>query len=677
MKKWISLLASSSVLLVSALVFATSPELVSVEQLPKLSQEAQHAQGSIRLSALYSRSHYRKTELNDELSSKIFERYLQMLDYNKQLFTQEDLAEFETYRTQLDEALVSGRLDAFYAIYHVSQIRRFERFTYAIALLKKPFNFDVDESYEFDRSELPWAKNTKELDEIWRKRVKNDALNLKMAGKKAEKITELLTKRYNNALKRMLKTESEDVFQAAMNAFSRTIEPHTSYLSPRNAERFQMDMNLSLEGIGAVLQAEDDYTVIKSLVVGGPAEGSGALKPEDKIIGVAQGEEAMVDVIGWRLDDVVELIKGPKGTEVRLQILPAKAGDNGKTKIVSIIRDKIRLEDRAAKSEVIEMDGKKIGVIDIPSFYNKLSQNVAVELEKLKQAKVEGVVVDLRGNGGGALTEATNLTGLFISSGPVVQVRDADGSIEVKEDDNSSVAYAGPLVVLVNRYSASASEIFAAAMQDYGRAVIIGEQTFGKGTVQQHRPLKKWHDLYEKPIGNVQYTIAKFYRINGGSTQHKGVVPDILFPSSVPAEETGESMEKNALPWDSINAVDYKELGAYEDLIKVLDKEHQQRIVKDPEFQYVLDDIRYYKQESKSRTVSLREKDRIAKRDEAESKELARYNERLQRMGKEAVKSLDDIPDDFDYPDAYLDEAARITLQLAMLKKECISVACK
>jgi len=678
MKKWISLLFIATVSVVSTYAMAGgSKALVSADEIPDLRQEKQHASASIRLSALYVRQHYRKTELNDELSSQIFDRYLEMLDFNRQLFTQEDLSRFDKYRLQLDEALAGGNLEPFYDIYNVNQKHRYERFTYAISLLKTPFDYDKEESFEFDRSELPWAKNSKELDEIWRQKVKNDALNLKLSGKDKEKISELLTKRYTNTIKRMLKTESEDVFQTAMNAFSRTIEPHTSYLSPRNAERFQMDMNLSLEGIGAVLQAEDDYTVIRSLVVGGPAEGSGALKPDDKIIGVAQGEDIMVDIIGWRLDDVVEIIKGPKGTEVRLQILPAKVGDNGKTKIVSIIRDKIRLEDRAAKSEVIEMEGKKIGVVDVPSFYMdpnnnvSVSDDVAVELEKLKKDQVEGIVIDLRGNGGGALTEATNLSGLFIESGPVVQVRDANGDIEIKKDRNNSIAYDGPLVVLVNRYSASASEIFAAAMQDYGRAIIIGEQTYGKGTVQQHRGLRKRHDLFAKPIGNVQYTIAKFYRINGGSTQHKGVVPDIIFPSSVPASETGESLEKNALPWDMIKPASYNEVGSFDKLISLLDKDHQKRITGDPEFQYVLDDIGYYKAEVKNTTISLREKDRLAKREQLEKKELSRFNERLARLGKESIKSLDDIPDDFDYADAYLNEAARITLELALLKKEC------
>ena len=623
------------------------------------------------MSALYVRQHYRPTELDDALSSQIFDRYLQMLDYNRQIFTQQDLIRFEKYRLQFDDILASGQLSAFYEIYNINQQRRFERLNYAIALLDTKFDFDKDESFEFDRSEAPWAKDGKELDEIWRKKVKNDALNLKLAGKDSAKIKELLTKRYTNAIKRMTKTTSEDVFQVAMNAFSRSIEPHTSYLSPRNAERFQMDMNLELEGIGAVLQAEDDYTVIRSLVVGGPAEGSGALAPKDKIIGVAQGEEPIVDIIGWRLDDVVDLIKGPKGTEVRLQILPGKAGDNGKTKIVSIIRDKIHLEDREAKSEVIEMGGKKIGVLDVPSFYVNLSVDVAKELDKLKKENVEGIVVDLRGNGGGALTEATNMSGLFIKSGPVVQVRDARGEIEVKKDQNNSVVYSGPLVVLVNRYSASASEIFAAAMQDYGRAIIIGEQTFGKGTVQQHRPLSRIYDLYDKRIGNVQYTIAKFYRINGGSTQHKGVIPDILFPSSVPAAETGESMEKNALPWDKIKPASYHELGSFDKAITVLEKDHQARIATDPEFQYVLADISDYQKEVDKHRISLREKVRMTERQKLEDKELKRFNERLARLGKEPVKSLDDIPEDFDYADAYLDEAAWITLKLATITKEC------
>ena len=491
---------------------------------------------------------------------------------------------------------------------------------------------------------------------------------MKLADKEWPKIQELLTKRYERAIKRLKQTTSEDVFQTLMNSFARSIEAHTSYLSPRNAERFQMEMNLSFEGIGAVLLSEDDFTVIRSVVPGGPADLSKKIKPEDKIVGVAQDDEEFIDVIGWRLDEVVELIKGPKGSVVRLQI---EKGDSESTvpEVVSLTRDKIKLEDRAAKSEVYVPEtgphqGEKLGVITIPSFYNKLSVDVRKELESLKEQKVEGVIVDLRGNGGGSLTEATLLTGLFIDKGPVVQIRDGAGRIRVEQDVDGKTYYDGPLTVLVDRYSASASEIFAAAMQDYSRALILGEQTFGKGTVQQHRGLGRIYDLYENPLGSVQFTIAKFYRIDGGSTQHQGVVPDVLFPSAIDPQDWGESQEENALPWDSIKRATYSTFGDTSQAAKQLSEMHEKRVKADPEFAYIFEDIAQYKSKEDDKTLSLVESERVKEREERNAKRLKRANERLARQGLEPVKSLDDLPEDQPEIDPFLDEAANITYDL-------------
>jgi carboxyl-terminal processing protease len=460
-----------------------------------------------------------------------------------------------------------------------------------------------------------------------------------------------------------------------MNAFSRSIEPHTSYLSPRNAERFQMEMNLSLEGIGAQLQLEDDYTVIKSLITGGPAAGSEKLSPEDKIVGVGQEGGEIVDVIGWRLDDVVDLIKGPKGSKVVLQILPKKGGSNAKPFDVTLVRDKIRLEDRAATSKVIEpKDGeyanRKVGVIQIPGFYMNLSQDVEKELVKLNDAKVEGIVIDLRGNGGGALTEAVLLTGLFIDMGPVVQIRDADGRVSAHRDNDGKTSYAGPLTVMVDRYSASASEIFAAALQDYDRALIVGESSFGKGTVQQHKSLGRIYDMYEKPIGHVQYTIQKFYRINGGSTQIKGVTPNIAYPSALEPGEYGEAEEKNALPWDKVPMAQYGTLNdVTPELVTGLESKHLNRIKNSVEFAYINQDIADFKKHHKEKTVSLVESERIASREADEKKVLDRTNERRVANGLAPVKSMEDIKDDAELPDAFLDETAYITLDMADVQK--------
>lgn len=652
-----SLAVSIASIFVGFSAWAVSPT-IQFSELPALKQEPQHKVASKRVTGLFTRSHYHRFEMDDAFSKQVFERYLKQLDYRKNVLLQSDVDSFMAYSTQFDDMLKSGDLQQAYAMFEVIQKRRYERFAYALSLLDEEMKFDVaGDAYEFDRKDAAWPKTEAELNELWRQRVKYDALNLTLTGKKWDEIVTILSKRYNNSIKRLSQTHSEDVFQGVMNAFARTVEPHTSYLSPRNAERFQMEMNLSLEGIGAVLQVDDDYTVIKSLVAGGPAATSEKLSPEDKIVGVGQEGEKIVDVIGWRLDDVVELIKGPKGSKVVLEILPNKGGSSAKPFELTIVRDKIRLEDRAATSKVVEPSegpyaNRKVGVIQIPGFYMNLSKDVSKELAELKEAKVEGIIIDLRGNGGGALTEATLLTGLFIEQGPVVQIRDANGRVSQNRDNDGRVTYDGPLTVMVDRYSASASEIFAAALQDYDRALIVGESTFGKGTVQQHKSLGRIYDMYEKPIGHVQYTIAKFYRINGGSTQLKGVTPDIPFPSALEPGEYGEAEEENALPWDKVPVAQYGTLSEiYPQLIQNLDSKHQQRIKTDVEFGYIFQDIEEFKANHNDKTVSLVESERLAERDENDKKQLDRENERRVREGLEVVKSLDDIEDDADKTD--------------------------
>ncbi|MCG6409753.1 carboxy terminal-processing peptidase [Vibrio fluvialis] len=632
------------------------------EDLPLLSPEVQHETASKRVTSRFTRSHYKHFNLDDQFSQAIFERYIEMLDYNRNLFTQADIDSFKDWSVQLDDQLKVGNNQIAFDLYNLSMEKRFDRFQYALSLLDHEITFDTDESIELDRSKAAWPKDQAEVDELWRKRVKYDALNLKLAGKEWPEIKETLAKRYNNAIKRLTQTHSEDVFQLYMNAFARQIDPHTSYLSPRNAEQFQSEMNLSLEGIGAVLQMIDDYTVIRSLVAGGPASNSKQLGEGDRIIGVGQDGEDIVDVIGWRLDDVVQLIKGPKGTKVKLQVLPD--GKDAKSHVVTIVRDKIRLEDRAVKSEIIEKDGKKIGVLEVPSFYVGLSQDTDKLITELKAKNVDGIIVDLRNNGGGALTEATALSGLFITSGPVVQVRDSYGRVNVNSDTDGKVSYSGPMTVLINRYSASASEIFAAAMQDYGRAIILGENSFGKGTVQQHRSLNHIYDLFDKELGYVQYTIQKFYRIDGGSTQNKGVIPDIAFPTAVDAAETGESMESNALPWDSIDKAKYEKLHDFHKMITVLSAEHQTRIAKDMEFSFIQQDIAKYKAEKDDNYLSLNEKVRKAQSEKSDQERLDRINTRQKAMGKQEFKTLQDVPKDYEAPDAYLDESVAIMVDM-------------
>jgi len=699
----VSLSVSCSIGSYSAFAFDDTSKEVS---LTVLTPESQHATASKRITARFTRGHYKKVKISDSLSQEVFDRYIKQLDYSRNIFLATDINDLQKHSIEFDDVFARGKLTAAYDIYNLNMQRRLERYQYALNLLDSelittnsddekeqvsPFDFTKDDVYAYDREDAPWADSSAELDELWRIKVKSDVLNLLLAGKEWPKAKEVLTKRYKYAIKRIKQSESEDVFQLIMNSFARVVEPHTSYLSPRNAERFQMEMNLSLEGIGAVLRAEEDYTVIQSVISGGPADASKALKPKDRIVGVAQADKDFEDVIGWRLDDVVDKIKGPKGTTVRLQILSGESDDISEIKEVTIVRDKIKLENKAAKSEVyfedngiqksetedsakvepteLKIQGKKLGVITIPSFYNNLSRDVKKEIAKLKEQEVQGIIIDLRGNGGGSLPEATLLTGLFIDKGPVVQIRNGANRVDVHRDKDGISHYDGPLTVMVDRYSASASEIFAAAIQDYGRGIIVGEHTFGKGTVQQHRGLGRVYDLYENPLGSIQYTIAKFYRINGGSTQHRGVLPDIAFPTAVDPEDWGESKEENALPWDQIDKARYSKLSDVSSDVTYLTSLYQQRIKDDSEFNYLLADIETYKSEKDDKTISLNLETRKNKREERKGKRFIRANERLVSMGKDKVDDLDDLPDDLDELDPFLDETARITFDLVSLDK--------
>ncbi len=641
---------------------------ISKEQLPTLVPEVQHQTASKRVTSRFTRSHYKRFRLDDEFSKAIFERYLEMLDYNRNIFTQSDIASFKKWTTQLDDQLKAGNNQIAFDVYNFSLRKRFERYAFALTLLDKEIKFDSDDYIELDRTEASWPRNRKELDELWRKRVKHDALSLKLTEKEWPEIKKILEKRYNNAIKRITQSSSEDVFQTYMNAFARQIDPHTSYLSPRSAEYFQSEMNLSLEGIGAVLKMTDDYTVIQSLVIGGPASKSKKLSDGDRIIGVAQEGGKIVDVVGWRLDDVVQLIKGPKGTKVTLQILPE--GKNSKSYNVTIVRDKVRLEDRAVKSNVVTKEGKKIGVLKVPGFYVGLSKDTDKLIQEFKRTGVDGIIVDLRDNGGGALTEAIALSGLFIKSGPIVQVRDSYGRVNINSDTDNVSSYDGPLTVLINRYSASASEIFAAAMQDYGRAIILGEQSFGKGTVQQHRSLTQIYDLFDRGLGYVQQTIQKFYRINGGSTQHKGVVPDIAYPTAIDPSKTGESVADNALPWDSIDKATYHVIKQRDQQIAALTRTHKARIATDREFSFITQDIELYKKEKDDNKLSLNEKVRQQQISDRESRHLDRINTRQKLMNKVTYKTLDDIPKDYEMPDAYLNESVAIMVDMIKEKRK-------
>lgn len=657
-------------LLFTGNVFAADA-ITRAEQIPQLHQEPQHATVSERVTSRFTRSHYRQFDLDKAFSAKIFARYLNLLDYNHNVLLSSDVAQYDTKKSTLGDELKSGQLAVFYDLYNLAQKRRFERYQYALTVLNKPMDFSGNDTIDIDRSKAPWPQTTAELNQLWDAKVKYDELSLKLTGKDEKEIREVLTKRYQFAIRRLAQSNSEDVFQLAMTAFAREIDPHTSYLSPRNTDQFNTEMSLSLEGIGAVLQMDDDYTVINSMVAGGPAAKSKAITVGDRIVGVGQPGKPVQDVIGWRLDDVVAQIKGPKGSKVRLEILPA--GKGTKTRIITLTREKIRLEDRAVKMSVHNVGKEKVGVLDIPGFYVGLTDDVKVQLQKLQKQHIDSIVIDLRTNGGGALTEAVSLSGLFIPSGPVVQVRDNNGKVRQDSDTDGVVYYKGPLVVLVDRFSASASEIFAAAMQDYGRALIVGEPTFGKGTVQQYRSLNRIYDQMLRPewpaLGSITYTIQKFYRVNGGSTQRKGVTPDLLMPTGVEAVETGEKFEDNALPWDSIEAATYAKTGDVQPLLPQLLKAHQDRIAKDREFQYILKDIaRFNAMKEKRNIISLNLAEREKENHEDDALRLERINARFKAEGKKPLAKLEDLPKDYKEPDPYLDETVNIANDLAQLE---------
>jgi len=594
-----------------------------------------------------SRYAYRPRALDDALSQDIFKRYLEALDPGKLFFTAEDIKNFQPYATQLDDAIKSGQMEAPYAMFALYKQRVNERVAKARAELKSDkFDFSGHDQYQYDREKAPWA-TTAQLDTIWSQSVRNDWLRLKLAGKKPDEIRKTLDKRYANLTSGVEDLNGEDVFQTFLNSYAGSIDPHTDYFTPRTAANFNLSMSLSLEGIGAVLQKQDEVVVIREIVPGGPAARSGKLKPGDRIVAVGQGTSGeMKDVVGWRIDDVVELIRGPKNTPVRLDVVPAEAGVDAKPSRLVLTRDKVRLEEQAAKAQTITVPGqdgtsKKIGVIKLPAFYQDFegrrknandyasaTRDVARLLAQLKVQKVDGVVLDLRNNGGGSLTEAVELTGLFIDQGPVVQVRESGGRVSVEDDDQSGVAWDGPFAVLINRGSASASEIFAGAIQDYGRGLVIGETTFGKGTVQNLIDLDRWPANEESRFGQVKLTIAQFFRVSGGSTQHKGVVPDIRFPVTVDATEFGESTYDNALPWTRIAAVPHTQYGNFAPLLPRLDALHAARVAKDKEFQWWSEDVAQFREEQAKKSVSLNEGERRAERDQFEAKRKARQAER-------------------------------------------------
>jgi len=631
------------------------------------------------VNTILERYHYKQFELNDSLSSIIFDRYIKSVDYGKNYLLESDIKSFEQYRYALDDHLKVGDVLPFYDMFNVFFFRMRDQIIYTDSLLSKEFDYTIDEEYLINRKDAPWAESRTELNDIWRKRVKNDALNLKLSDKEWEEIQKNLKKRYENYSRILTQYNSEDVFQLAMNSFTVSVDPHTNYLSPITSDNFKIDMSLSLEGIGARLQWDDGYTKVVEIIPGGPAFKSKKLHPDDRITAVAQGEDGeFVDVVGWRITDVVQLIRGPKDSVVKLLLLKYDSGLDAEPVELILVRDKVKIEDQSAQSSTLNIirNGKsfKIGVITIPKFYidfeakNKgekdyksTSRDVKNLLNELISEKVDGIIIDLRNDGGGSLEEAIRVTGLFIEEGPVVQVRDMEGKITVDNDLDPEIVYDGQLAVLVNRFSASASEIFSGAIQDYGRGIIIGENTYGKGTVQNMIDLNRLTSRKGYKLGQVKLTIAKYYRIDGSSTQRMGVIPDITFPSYVDAKDFGESNEPSALKWDKIESAKYELFSELFLFIPKLKKLSEQRRETDPEFDYFREDIKEYKKSIKDNFVSLNEDVRRKEKEEREEKRFQRENERRKIKGLKLLDKGEIPPEDEKINnDPFLNESAHI-----------------
>ncbi|MCW9004973.1 MAG: carboxy terminal-processing peptidase [Gammaproteobacteria bacterium] len=630
------------------------------EKVDGLSPLGEHSKTTAEIVSRLKHQHFQRTSisLDNDLSATVYDRYLQELDKDRSYFLASDIKEFEPYKLRLDDAFKTGNLEPAFLIFNRYHQRLIERLNFLIAELDKgieTLDFSKNELLLIDRKDQPWISSIEEMNQLWKKRLKNDVLNLKLTDKETQKIQETLSKRYNNQLTRLMQTKSEDAYRIYMNALTLSYDPHTQYFSPRATENFNIQMKLSLEGIGAMLQTEEEYTKVTRVIPAGPADKAGQLKANDKIISVGQDDEDdMVDVIGWRIDDVVDLIRGPKNTNVRLEIIPGNSANDQQTKIISITRDTVKLEEQAASKKIIELSQNghkyKLGVIDIPKFYidfeaasrgdpdyRSTTRDAHKLIDELSKENIDGLIIDLRNNGGGSLREVNELIGLFITKGPTVQVKNTSGRIYINNDEDASIAYTGPLAVLVNRLSASASEIFAGAIQDYRRGLVVGTQTYGKGTVQAMMPLNR---------GQITLTQQKFYRVSGNSTQNRGVLPDITLPSLYDINEIGENTLDRALAWDFIPPAHYKPLNDFSSLIPQLQQLHEKRSRNNADFNYLIETSKIIDERRHMKEVSLNESVRKAEKEALEKRQLALENKRRAAKGEKLIKSIKDLDKD-------------------------------
>lgn len=651
-----------------------------------LKPERKNVQETRLVTELLKAYHYRKLPLDDSVSQVIYDNYLEAWDHSKLYFLKSDIESFDKYRFYMDDYVQQGNLDAAYQIFAVFQERAYQRLaTTKLLLENNDFDFTLDEEFVYNRDSLDWVTTEEELDDAWRKYLKYQLLSLKLSGKSTTDAIDVLEKRYERYQTVIEQYKSADVYQVYMNAFTEAYDPHTGYFNPITAENFDIEMSKSLEGIGAMLSKDGDYTIIVSVVPGGPAFKSDKIHDNDKIIGVGQGDDGeIVDVVGWRNDDVVQLIRGKKGTVVLLSILKASDGVNATAKTVRLVRDEINIEDARAESKVYEFqhdnDVFKLGVITIPSFYkdfknardgnqefNSVTRDVRKLVADLQEQEIDGLMIDLRRNGGGALDEAIELTGLFIENGPVVQVKDYEGKTSQENDVSFETLYNGPLAVLTSRVSASASEIFAAAIQDYKRGIVVGEQSFGKGTVQNVLSLQRWIPKEEEKLGQLKLTIAKFYRVNGGSTQNEGVTPDLKLPSVYDESAIGESTYPNALPYDQIPSSQYNSVNYInDDLIAALRSKYDNRIEEDEDLQELIADAQKMRDQTKKRSVSLNEATRRTQMEQEENERPARPEVEGEI---ETIESGSPEPKPLKIKDLYLQESLFVLADLIAFKE--------